>query len=97
MGWAQGSYVRASLTDPVLVVTATLKITDGPYNGSTIAIIGQDFVYEDVRELAVVGGTGKLRRASSHVLWTTARKASPEHLVLQLDIHASINLKIRGF
>uniref|UniRef100_A0A0E0LG55 Dirigent protein n=1 Tax=Oryza punctata TaxID=4537 RepID=A0A0E0LG55_ORYPU len=43
-----------------------------------------------VRELAVVGGSGMLRRASGHVLWRTAKVESKLHAVLELDVHASV-------
>uniref|UniRef100_A0A0E0LG54 Dirigent protein n=1 Tax=Oryza punctata TaxID=4537 RepID=A0A0E0LG54_ORYPU len=90
VGRAQGSYVLAGLVDPVVVVTATLKLTDGPYSGSTIVIAGRDDVLAEVRELAVVGGSGMLRRASGHVLWRTAKVESKLHAVLELDVHASV-------
>lgn len=88
VGRAQGSYTLACLRAPVFVVSITLVLTDGPYKGSTILIAGRDDISEEVRELAVVGGTGKLRRATGHVLWTTARRESPVHMVLELDVYA---------
>uniref|UniRef100_A0A0E0LG53 Dirigent protein n=1 Tax=Oryza punctata TaxID=4537 RepID=A0A0E0LG53_ORYPU len=88
VGRAQGSYTLACLRAPVLVVSVTLVLTDGPYKGSTILIAGRDDISKEVRELAVIGGTGKLRRATGHVLWTTARLESPVHMVLELDVYA---------
>ncbi|XP_006658207.1 dirigent protein 1-like [Oryza brachyantha] len=88
VGRAQGSYTLACLSEPVLVVSVTVVLTDGPYKGSSIVIAGRDDVSEEVRELAVVGGTGQLRRATGHVLWTTAKRQSPVHMVLQLDVYA---------
>ncbi|PNT60916.1 hypothetical protein BRADI_5g08107v3 [Brachypodium distachyon] len=64
-------------------------LTEGPYNGSTLVVAGRDDTSEEVRELAVVGGTGMLRRAAGHVLWKTARIESKVHAVLELDVHAS--------
>uniref|UniRef100_A0A0E0FXX6 Dirigent protein n=1 Tax=Oryza nivara TaxID=4536 RepID=A0A0E0FXX6_ORYNI len=91
VGRAQGSYVLAGLVDPVVVVTATFKLTHGPYNGSTLVIAGRDEVLAEVRELAVVGGTGKLRRASGHVLWRTVEVLEAgAHYVLELDVYASL-------
>ncbi|XP_052161611.1 dirigent protein 1-like [Oryza glaberrima] len=90
VGRAQGSYVLAGLVDPVVVVTATFKLTHGPYNGSTLVIAGRDEVLAEVRELAVVGGTGKLRRASGHVLWRTLEVLEGAHYVLELDVCASL-------
>ncbi|CAN6222125.1 unnamed protein product [Urochloa humidicola] len=90
VGRAQGSYMLASAREPVLVVSVTVALTAGPYNGSTLAVAGRDNVVEETRELAVVGGTGRLRRAAGHVLWRTARLESPVHWVLELDVHASV-------
>ncbi|KAL6647633.1 hypothetical protein ACP70R_015070 [Stipagrostis hirtigluma subsp. patula] len=90
VGRAQGTYMLASLREPVLVVSITVVLTGGPYNGSTIVVAGRDHVLEEVRELAVVGGTGQLRRAAGHVLWRTAKLESPVHWVLELDVHASV-------
>lgn len=90
VGRAQGTYMLGSMTDPVFVVSVTLRLTAGPYNGSTLVVAGRDDTSEPVRELAVVGGTGKLRRAAGHVLWSTARVESVLHAVLLLDVHASV-------
>nr|CAB3455443.1 unnamed protein product [Digitaria exilis] len=90
LGRAQGTYMLASLREPVLVVSMTVALTAGPYNGSTFAVAGRDNVLDETRELAVVGGTGRLRRAAGHVVWRTAKLESPVHWVLELDVHASV-------
>ena len=43
-----------------------------------------------MRELAVVGGTGQLRRATGHVVWRTAEDVSAVYMVLELDVHATV-------
>ncbi|KAK3143581.1 hypothetical protein QOZ80_4AG0302120 [Eleusine coracana subsp. coracana] len=90
VGRAQGTYMLASLNEPVLMVTMTVAFTGGAYNGSTVAVVGRDDVSAAVRELAVVGGTGAFRRATGHVLWRTARMESREHMVLELDVYATV-------
>ncbi|XP_052161610.1 dirigent protein 1-like [Oryza glaberrima] len=90
VGRAQGTYMLASMARPVFIVDITLVLTDGPYNGSTIVVAGRDDTSEEIRELAVVGGSGMLRRASGHVLWRTAKVESKLHAVLELDVHASV-------
>jgi len=90
VGRAQGTYMTGSMSRPVFVVSVTLHLTAGPYNGSTLVVAGRDDTSEPVRELAVAGGTGALRRAQGHVLWSTARVESPLHAVLELDVHASV-------
>ncbi|KAL6880371.1 hypothetical protein ACP4OV_011936 [Aristida adscensionis] len=90
VGRAQGTYMLGAMREPVFVVSVTLRLAAGPYNGSTLVVAGRDDTSEAVRELAVVGGTGRLRRAAGHVLWSTARVVSPLHAVLELDVHASV-------
>jgi hypothetical protein len=90
VGRAQGTYMTGSMRHPVFVVAVTLLLSAGPYNGSTLVVAGRDDTSLPVRELAVVGGTGALRRAAGHVLWSTARVESALHAVLLLDVHASV-------
>nr|CAB3455444.1 unnamed protein product [Digitaria exilis] len=90
VGRAQGTYMTGSMARPVFVVSVTLHLAAGPYNGSTLVVAGRDDTSEPVRELAVVGGTGALRRAEGHVLWSTAKVVSPLHAVLELDVHAYV-------
>ncbi|CAN6298752.1 unnamed protein product [Urochloa humidicola] len=91
VGRAQGTYTLASLTEPVLSVSMTVVLTGGgAYNGSTLAVAGRDDIAASVRELAVVGGTGAFRGATGHVLWRTARLESRDHMVLELDVYATV-------
>ncbi|XP_039831055.1 dirigent protein 1-like [Panicum virgatum] len=90
VGRAQGTYTLASLREPALWVSMTVVLTGGAYNGSTIAVVGRDDISASVRELAVVGGTGAFRGATGHVLWRTARMESRDHVVLELDVYATV-------
>lgn len=92
VGRAQGTYMLSSQHEEVIVVSITVVLTAGPYNGSTLVVAGRDRIYDQTRELAVVGGTGGLRGASGYVLWTTAKVWSEVHMVLELDVHASVPL-----
>ncbi|KAF8695554.1 hypothetical protein HU200_037400 [Digitaria exilis] len=78
VGRAQGTYVTASLPrrdheegggGPAMLLSMNLVLTD--YGGSTMAVMGRNDVTEPVRELAVVGGTGRFRMATGYVLWKT--------------------------
>ncbi|RLM56199.1 disease resistance response protein [Panicum miliaceum] len=82
VGRAQGTYMTGSMRRPVFVVSVTLLLAVGPYNGSTLVVAGRDDTSEPVRELAVVSWTGLLWRAEGHVLWSTAKVESPLHAVL---------------
>ncbi|RCV42090.1 hypothetical protein SEVIR_9G186700v4 [Setaria viridis] len=90
VGRARGTYTLASLREPVLSVAVNLALTGGAYNGSTVAVAGLDDISVGVRELAVVGGTGAFRRATGHVLWRTARMESRDHMVVELDVYATV-------
>ncbi|XP_051194612.1 dirigent protein 1 [Lolium perenne] len=90
VGRAQGSYMLAGLKEPALMVSMNVALTGGAYNGSTIAVVGRDDVSAAVRELAVTGGTGAFRKATGHVLWRTAKVESRDHIVLELDVYATV-------
>ncbi|KAL6880348.1 hypothetical protein ACP4OV_011913 [Aristida adscensionis] len=86
VGRAQGIYMMASQSGAALMVCANLLLTSGDYNGSTIAVMGRDDTAADVRELAVVGGTGKFRMATGYVLWKTSSMNGPD-AVIELDVY----------
>lgn len=87
VGRAQGYYMVSSTSAPaVLAVCANLLLTTGEFNGSTVAVMGRDDISADVRELAVVGGTGRFRMATGYVLWKTASMNGPD-AIIELDVY----------
>ncbi|TVU40219.1 hypothetical protein EJB05_13671, partial [Eragrostis curvula] len=86
VGRMQGIYMLSSQSAPVLMVTANILLTSGDYNGSTLAVMGRDDTAADVRELAVVGGTGKFRMATGYVLWKTTAMNAPD-ATIELDVY----------
>jgi hypothetical protein len=50
VGRAQGTYMLASLREPVLVVSITVVLTDGLYNNNTLVVAGRDNVLDKTRE-----------------------------------------------
>ncbi|CAN0927567.1 Pterocarpan synthase 1 [Linum grandiflorum] len=62
-GRAQGLYGSASLSEPAAVMLLNFAFTEGEYNGSTLGLYGRNAVLTDVREMAIVGGTGVFRFA----------------------------------
>jgi hypothetical protein len=91
VGRMQGVYVLSSQSGAVLMVTANILLTAGDYNGSTLAVMGRDDTAADVRELPVIGGTGKFRMANGYVLWKTTAMNGPDATV-ELDVYlASAN------
>jgi hypothetical protein len=77
---------------PALTVCANLVLTAaGGY--STVAVMGRDDIAAEVRELAVVGGTGRFRMATGYVLWRTANSSSgvvsgPD-ATIELDVYVA--------
>ncbi|CAN6222127.1 unnamed protein product [Urochloa humidicola] len=86
VGRMQGIYMLSSQSGAALMVCANLLLTSGDHNGSTIAVLGRDDTAADVRELAVVGGTGKYRLATGYVLWKTSSMSGADATV-KLDVY----------
>ncbi|KAF7138412.1 hypothetical protein RHSIM_Rhsim07G0062600 [Rhododendron simsii] len=69
VGRAQGMYTLASQkSNPELLMVVTYKFVVGPYNGSSISVLGRNPVMNDVREFPVVGGSGLFRLARGYAL-----------------------------
>ncbi|KAK6276092.1 hypothetical protein POUND7_005801 [Theobroma cacao] len=69
VGRAQGMYAMSSQQKEFsLLMTLTYAFTSGPYNGSTFSVLGRNPVMNEVREMPVVGGTGKFRLARGYCL-----------------------------
>lgn len=67
VGRAQGFYASAGLQKVELLMAMNFVLTDGKYNGSTIAILGHNEVFSAVREMPIVGGSGLFRFARGYV------------------------------
>jgi hypothetical protein len=55
--------------------------TAGDYKGSSLTIYGRNEVLSAVREMSIVGGTGKFRMASGYVQASTVSNDSGETVV----------------
>ncbi|XP_020198632.1 dirigent protein 1 [Aegilops tauschii subsp. strangulata] len=96
VGSAQGMYVFASMHDPALLLCMNVVLTAGPYSGSTFTVVGRDNIVEPLRELSVVGGTGRFRMATGYVLWRTASWQLRKNAVLDLDIFIHVHAYARA-
>jgi hypothetical protein len=77
----------ASQHEEVLVVAVTVALTAGPYNGSTFSVAGR----VDMAGTAVVGGTGRLRRADGYLTWRMVELVVSEgYVMVELDVHMSV-------
>ncbi|XP_057849447.2 dirigent protein 23-like [Cryptomeria japonica] len=71
VGKAQGLYASASQEKVHLLMAVTYVFQGGKFNGSTLAVVGNNAGFTEVREMAIVGGSGKFRLARGYVLGQT--------------------------
>ncbi|CAH8356753.1 unnamed protein product [Eruca vesicaria subsp. sativa] len=62
IGYAQGM----TAYELGLLMILHFVFTEGEYNGSTISILGRNLVFENVREMPIVGGSGVFRFARGY-------------------------------
>nr|CAD1824591.1 unnamed protein product [Ananas comosus var. bracteatus] len=89
VGRAQGFYLSATLQEVSFLVSANFVLAaNGPYNGSVVSVLGSDPIAAPVRELSVVGGSGRFRMAYGYVLWKTySANATTHDAILELDVY----------
>ncbi|XP_057818555.2 dirigent protein 23-like [Cryptomeria japonica] len=68
LGRAQGLYAMTSQEDVQLLMAVTFVFQSGEFNGSTVAVVGHNAVFNDVREMPIVGGSGKFRLPRGYAL-----------------------------
>ncbi|XP_027076654.1 dirigent protein 22-like [Coffea arabica] len=71
VGRAQGFYASASQEEVGLLMTMNFAFTEGKYNGSTITVLGRNPVFNKVREMPVIGGSGDFRFSRGYAQATT--------------------------
>ncbi|XP_071690525.1 dirigent protein 22-like [Rutidosis leptorrhynchoides] len=72
IGRAQGLYAMSSQgNEPSLLMTLTYNFVSGIYNGSSLSILGRNPIFNEIREMPVVGGTGVFRLARGFALAKT--------------------------
>ncbi|XP_040378343.1 dirigent protein 1-like isoform X2 [Oryza brachyantha] len=93
LGRAEGLLVQADLANPAALWTMlTLVFTDGDYTGSTLVLDGRvDFAGGGgTAERAVVGGTGRFRRARGYTLMSKFGNPTPSTVVFEMDIYVAM-------
>ncbi|KAL8214078.1 hypothetical protein R6Q57_003527 [Mikania cordata] len=68
VGKAQGMYAFAAKNEPALLMVLNYEFTHGEFNGSSISVLGRNPVTDDVREMPIVGGSGRFRYANGYAL-----------------------------
>ncbi|KAH6812527.1 hypothetical protein C2S51_026289 [Perilla frutescens var. frutescens] len=71
VGRLQGTVGFADLREKALVMLLNLVFTGGEYEGSTLSIVGRNPLDDEVREVPIVGGTGKFRMATGFIITST--------------------------
>ncbi|KAJ4775711.1 Dirigent protein [Rhynchospora pubera] len=68
VGRAQGLYALASRDEGGhLLMAMNLVFMDQENNGSTLAVLGRNNVFDPIREMPVIGGSGKFRYARGYI------------------------------
>jgi len=67
VGRAQGTYTFADQSTVGLLMVMNFVFTAGEHKGSGLSILGRNEVLSDVREMSIVGGSGKFRMARGYV------------------------------
>ncbi|CAK9157491.1 unnamed protein product [Ilex paraguariensis] len=73
VGRAQGMYALASQHDTALLMVMNFAFLEGKFNGSALSIFGRNRVFDMVREMPIVGGSGLFRLARGYALAKTVR------------------------
>ncbi|KAL2923977.1 Dirigent protein 11 [Bienertia sinuspersici] len=90
IGQAQGMYGFADQQQFALIMTMNFVFNEGQYNGSTLSVIGRNPVMEDVRELAIVGGSGVFRFASGYAQAHTITMMDPNGAtIVEYNVYVS--------
>ncbi|KAK9122648.1 hypothetical protein Sjap_012250 [Stephania japonica] len=71
LGRAQGLYASTGQKETNLLMVFNFVFTEEKYNGSTVSVLGRNAVFDKVREMPIVGGTGVFRFARGYVLAKT--------------------------
>ncbi|CAI0468837.1 unnamed protein product [Linum tenue] len=92
VGRAQGMYTFDSQTDLTLLMAMSFGFTDGPYNGSSLVVVGRNPILEMDRELPVLGGTGRFRMARGYALVKTVSADANGNVVVyyNVTVHAPV-------
>uniref|UniRef100_A0A0D6R197 Dirigent protein n=1 Tax=Araucaria cunninghamii TaxID=56994 RepID=A0A0D6R197_ARACU len=71
VGRAQGLYTSACQEEVRLLMAVTYVFYGGKFNGSTLSVVGSNAVFNEEREMPIVGGTGVFRLARGYALART--------------------------
>lgn len=87
VGRAQGIYASASQTELGLLMVLNYVFVEGKYNGSTLSILGRNSVFSTIREMPIVGGTGKFRFARGYAQAKTHKLEITGDAVVEYNVY----------
>jgi hypothetical protein len=87
VGRAQGTYTFADQQTFGLLMQMNFVFTAGDHNGSSLAIFGRNQVLSDVREMSIVGGTGKFRMAKGYVQAHTDPSSTSGETIVEYTVN----------
>lgn len=76
IGKAQGFYLSATQRPGLeleIVMGMALTFLEGEFNGSSLSVLGRNKIFNEVRELPIIGGTGEFRFARGYILARTVK------------------------
>ncbi|GJT63837.1 dirigent protein 22-like protein [Tanacetum coccineum] len=68
VGKAQGTYTFAVKNEAALLMVVNYEFNEGEFNESSISLLRRNPIMADVREMPIVGGSGRFRYASGYAL-----------------------------
>lgn len=86
VGRAQGIYVSSCQEQLHFLMASTFVFESDEYNGSTLAMVGKNAVFDDVREMPIVGGSGLFRLARGYALARTHSIDNTGNAVVEYNV-----------
>lgn len=86
VGRAQGIYVSSCEEKLHFLMATTFVFESDEFNGSTLAMVGKNAVFDDVREMPIVGGSGLFRLARGYALARTHSFDNTGNAVVEYNV-----------
>ncbi|KAI4369152.1 hypothetical protein MLD38_017635 [Melastoma candidum] len=88
VGRAQGIFASASQEEVALLMAFNYVFLEGEYNGSTLSVYGRNPIFNEVREMTVIGGTGVFRFARGYAQARTySVNATSQNAIVKYDVY----------
>ncbi|CAI0468838.1 unnamed protein product [Linum tenue] len=87
VGRAQGMYTASSRNEAAIFMSMSFGFVDGPYDGSSLSVMGNNLYGNPTREVPVSGGTGIFRMARGYaVLRSVAVNSTSGYVVVNYNV-----------